>query len=188
MANTSTIRFDMSAVRQLLDRLETLEPRIARRFFVKALRAGAGPIQQSARSAVPVGPQFQLSLRGYAYQRPPPGNLRAAIKITQGTDRRTGLHYVEVGPQYKRSAGVVVAPTYAHLVEYGTKPHVIRPRQRNGVLALAGRLIHGSVRHPGARPHPYLRPALEQNRTSAVSRVAESLNQSFAAMDLRAAI
>lgn len=61
---------------------------------------------------------------------------------------------------------------YAHLVELGTKPHAVgkqsqrfkvRPTKQNpsGVPGMQ----RGGM-HPGARPKPFLRPAVENNRAA----------------------
>jgi hypothetical protein len=48
---------------------------------------------------------------------------------------------------------------YALLHHQGTKPHIIRPRETDGVLVFKGkrgRVVTTMVRHPGTRPNPYL--------------------------------
>jgi hypothetical protein len=48
---------------------------------------------------------------------------------------------------------------YALLHHQGTKPHIIRPNDTNGVLVFngsRGRVVTTMVRHPGTRPNPYL--------------------------------
>lgn len=91
-------------------------------------------------------------------------NLQRTIRVSAITDR-----YVEV------SAGGSAASGYAAAVEYGTKPHVIVPRNRKalawgGARTLGGRLRSGAspthfarrVRHPGTKAKPYLRPGMQK--------------------------
>lgn len=64
--------------------------------------------------------------------------------------------------------GGVVGPTadYGDDVEYGTQPHVIRPRDPGGVLAFpggGGTVFARSVNHPGTAPQPYMGPAFDRN-------------------------
>lgn len=89
---------------------------------------------------------------------------------------------------------------YAAAVEFGTKPHIIRPRPgrigRNGRPAalawggkrtLAGKLRKGakpeffarSVRHPGSRAKPYLRPGIARalQRGGIKARIIDSWNR-----------
>lgn len=70
-----------------------------------------------------------------------------------------------------QTAEVVAATPYAAPVEFGTRPHIIRPKNRKvlawgGERRLTGRLKAGSqathfatlVHHPGTRAQPYLLP------------------------------
>jgi hypothetical protein len=61
-----------------------------------------------------------------------------------------------------------VGPTasYGADVEYGTQPHIIRPRNPGGVLAFpgaGGTIFARVVHHPGTSPAPYMGPAFERN-------------------------
>lgn len=82
------------------------------------------------------------------------------------------------------SAEVEARTPYAAAVEFGTKPHIIRPRYAKvlawgGPRRLSGRLKKGGkatnfakvVHHPGTRAQPYLLPAARK----AVQRVQEAL-------------
>lgn len=72
-------------------------------------------------------------------------------------------------------AGGVLRVGYARFVEQGTRPHIIRPRNRKalawgGSRRLSGSLRSGSaptnfatlVHHPGTRAKPYLVPGLQK--------------------------
>lgn len=64
---------------------------------------------------------------------------------------------------------------YARFVEYGTRPHEIRPKHAKS-LFIAG--VFGTlVKHPGAKPHPFLRPALDAGKTGAVIATAEAIKK-----------
>jgi len=68
-----------------------------------------------------------------------------------------------------------VGPTvsYGDEVEYGTQPHIIRPRDAR-VLAFpgaGGMVFAREVHHPGTRPQPYMGPAFERN----VPQLAQAL-------------
>ena len=81
---------------------------------------------------------------------------------------------------------------YAAAVEFGTKPHIIRPRRAKvlawgGPRTLGGRLRKGgkatffarSVRHPGSRAKPYLRPGIERalQRGGIKARIVDAWNR-----------
>lgn len=77
------------------------------------------------------------------------GNLRDHLRIKVLADRW------EIGPE-----GV----DYAMAVEHGSKPHTIRAKN-GGTMAfqIGGRTVYAkSVRHPGNRAQPYIRPAYEK--------------------------
>lgn len=57
----------------------------------------------------------------------------------------------------------------ARWVEFGTRAHSITARLRKG-LSFGGRFFQ-SVDHPGARPKPFLRPALDSQASAAVVAV-----------------
>jgi len=66
----------------------------------------------------------------------------------------------------------------AHLVEFGTSAHRINAKS-GGWLSLGG-LFAKSVEHPGAEPHPFMRPALDQEARNAVVASAEYMKQRLA--------
>jgi hypothetical protein len=79
------------------------------------------------------------------------GNLRQSlgVKVSGGM--------VTIGPNINQ------AP-YAGYVEFGTKPHVIRPKKPGGVLVFTingQKVITRKVNHPGTQPNPYVQPAFE---------------------------
>lgn len=77
------------------------------------------------------------------------GRLRGSLGIVVGTDR------VTIGPNES------IAP-YAGYVEFGTKPHDIKPKPGNKYLVFQvnGKTIYArKVHHPGTKPQPYVAPA-----------------------------
>jgi len=79
------------------------------------------------------------------------GRLRGSLHIQVDPNR------VTIGPNEE------IAP-YAGYVEYGTRPHEIRPRRPDGVLVfMVGntKVVTRLVRHPGTKPQPYVQPAFE---------------------------
>jgi HK97 gp10 family phage protein len=79
------------------------------------------------------------------------GNLRASLGV------RVHAHSVTIGPDE------VKAP-YAKYVEFGTKPHVIKPKTPDGVLRWSngGQVFYAKkVNHPGTKAQPFVRPAFE---------------------------
>lgn len=81
---------------------------------------------------------------------------------------------IEPGRLTDTEAQVIARARYAAYVEHGTRPHIIRPRNRKALRFAAnagGRRLSGRprvgasvvfatiVHHPGTKPQPYLIPA-----------------------------
>ncbi|MFJ4649475.1 HK97-gp10 family putative phage morphogenesis protein [Streptomyces bobili] len=62
-----------------------------------------------------------------------------------------------------RSVGYVIGSNvnYAAAVEYGTAPHVIKPKYKRALYWPGAAHPVAQVNHPGTRPQPFLRPAIE---------------------------
>lgn len=90
-----------------------------------------------------------------------------------------------------RGKGAHIAPW----LEYGTKPHLISvdESQRGGKsvkrintlanetdsnhsLVIGGKFVGATVMHPGARPHPFLRPALDTKEAEAIAAAQNFIN------------
>lgn len=68
---------------------------------------------------------------------------------------------------------------YASHVEYGTKPHLILPKNRsvlrwykNGAF-----LFSKSVRHPGTKAYPFMNPAAESERQQFINNIIAILGK-----------
>lgn len=130
--------------------LQELPAKVEKNVLRGGLRAGARVVQAVAAGNI----------------RTDSGELAASLKVS--TRARGG----EV------KATVYTKVFYARWVEYGTRPHRIEPKNRRA-LALGGGFV-GAVDHPGARPHPFLRPALDTQAAAAVVAVGEYIKQRLA--------
>lgn len=91
--------------------------------------------------------------------------------------RRTGNlgRSIQIGYVTRNSAQVKATANYAGYVEFGTRPHIIRPRNAKALRFApgAGSRLSGTprrnahniifakkVRHPGTRPRPFMEPAV----------------------------
>jgi HK97 gp10 family phage protein len=128
-----------------------------RRVLRPAIRAGASIVNKAAKvNAAPSN--FEDSL----------GGLRRSLGIKTGTIKRGGGVYAVVGarkgqgekPDERVKGGVRRPFHYLHLVEGGTKPHMV-----------------GSRHHPGAKANPILTPAYEDNKTQIETTVRARLAQ-----------
>lgn len=68
---------------------------------------------------------------------------------------------------------------YAAHVEFGTRPHEIRPRTRRVLswVRYGQRFFARRVRHPGTRPQPFLFPSWEDHRQAFISRIIQELRR-----------
>lgn len=114
------------------------------------------------------------------------GDLAKSLKVTTRIDKRRGIVWAKVKAKH------FTAP----FVEHGTRPHLISVREEDKAINVRrsfklGRLVResmttinrklralkigntfvGSVDHPGAKPHPFLRPALDARAREAVVAV-----------------
>ena len=118
--------------------------------FTASMSTAVADLRDSAyRAVVAAG----LEVRNDAIRRSPvdTGLLRAGWRMREGTSGKVG--WVEV---YNSTP-------YAPAVEYGTRPHTIRVRNKK-VLANrgAGQVFGKVVNHPGTPPRPMLRPAIDR--------------------------
>lgn len=89
------------------------------------------------------------------------GKMRDSIQIKVMSDR------VIIGPNVE----------YAGYVEFGTEPHVIKPKTAGGVLAfrVGGKLVFArKVNHPGTQAQPFIVPAFMSWVDSLGEMVAEA--------------
>lgn len=115
-----------------------------------------------------------------ARERTQSSEVRDAIKVsTKAEEGGRIIAKVQV-----KGPGAYLAPWE----EYGTEPHFISvdESQRNGMsigrinrlakapdsshsLVIGGNFVGTTVLHPGARPHPFLRPALDAKESEAIA-------------------
>lgn len=113
------------------------------------------------------------------------GALRAAAAVVRDRARenirkRDGdvEKGIKVGSRVKggRVMAYVRAKDYRSIfLEYGTKPHMIYAK-KPGAMVLGGKLVT-QVEHPGARPHPFMRPAWDATKDAALAAIVERLRQ-----------
>lgn len=136
--------------RQLNELLKTLAPKVERNILRGALREGAKVYAKSVDDKIPV------------YQ----GDLKDSVRIS--TKAKRGMVYAGVKAGNKKA-------WYVHLVEYGTRPHKIKPKAARA-LSVGGAAV-AAVDHPGAKPSPFMRPAADESHQAATEAVAMRIRQ-----------
>jgi hypothetical protein len=110
--------------------------------------------------------------------------VASSIRVTTKVEPQRAVAMIET-----RGKGAFIAPW----LEYGTSEHFISvdDSQRNGMsvgrinrlnrdgkasLVIGGTFVGTTVRHPGAQPHPFLRPALDIKETEARAAAQKYIN------------
>ncbi|MEM2922519.1 MAG: hypothetical protein QXF26_09425 [Candidatus Bathyarchaeia archaeon] len=91
---------------------------------------------------------------------------------------RTGFLSEHIVKEVEVGRGRVISQApYSAYVEFGTRPHIIRPRRARALrFEIGGEVIFARyVRHPGARGQFYMRRALED----AMERLGEIVSRIF---------
>lgn len=140
--------FEIKGMAELHKALQELPVNIERNVLRGGLRAAGKVIADAARAQAPVHD----------------GDLKKSIRVSMRTRSKAGWVNANV------KAGDKVA-YYAHMVEFGTARHWIRPKNRKS-LFFAG-LARQAVEHPGARPRPFMRPAFDAKAQTAIETMAD---------------
>lgn len=65
----------------------------------------------------------------------------------------------------RRGTTITIEADHWHFVEYGTRPHIIRPRVKRALWWPDADHPVKSVYHPGTKAQPFIRPAATRQRT-----------------------
>ncbi len=133
--------------------LQQLPAKVEQSVLRGALRAGANVVMAEAKANVPVDS----------------GQLRDGLKVS--TNSRRGRVTAKVKATGKHA---FIAPW----LEYGTAAHKITAKKGKG-LFFGGLFVKG-VQHPGSRPKPFMRPALDGRAQDAVVAAAQYMKRRLA--------
>jgi HK97 gp10 family phage protein len=147
---------DKAAIRRAEHAFKVLAPRVFNRVVNRAASKAMTPVLRAAKRLVPVDDKF----------------LKKSLGRKVKSYKRSGNVVVLIGPRkgFKDEKSGRNPANYAHLVEKGTAPHVIRPESRRALKIRGpdGDKFVGAVIHPGTPPRPFLRPALDGNKSAVV--------------------
>lgn len=169
----------ISGGRELQELLETLPGKMQKNINRAGLRAGAAVLLPAVKQNIPV------------YH----GDLRDSARITTRAKGSGVSASVKVGNK---------KAWYANLVEHGTRPHYIKVSDedrgpgrgigRRGtaarretlasirtvnrrVLQIGANFVGPSVHHPGSRPHPFARPAIDEKLPEVLDAVTKKIRE-----------
>lgn len=157
MAETAV---EIRGLRDLHELLQRFPARIERNVVQGALRAGANVVAKRAKEIAGISKrtgELQKSIRVSASKQKGSSQGRVSVRVVAGNEKAF----------------------YAHLIEYGTgsfyqgtgtkskrAPFSIKPKRGRGKKALAfgDDSVYSSVVHPGIRPRPFMRSALDSTQ------------------------
>lgn len=123
----------------------------------KVFQDVAGDIRDEAKSRVPVGT----------------GRLRDSITVKKRKKKNSVFRSVQTGTRRRLKIDPKEDNYYPAAVEYGSVPHNIPITYTDS----QGRSQQRIIKHPGNKPRPFLRPALESNRAKFDQAVITALNK-----------
>lgn len=139
--------------------LKELPAKIEANVIRGGLRAAAKVVLDEAKRLCPVEHPSTEGVKQGAVT----GELQRSIRISGRMSKGRVTYQVRAGN---------AKAFYAHMVEYGTARHFIKPKGSRSALFFAG-YAHGEVDHPGAKAKPFMRPAIDNKAREAVDTLSE---------------
>lgn len=139
--------YNIEGLAELQAALQAFPVKIEKNILRGALRAGAQKIREEAQRLVPVKS----------------GALKRSIRVSTNAQGAVAKSTLRAGD---------AKAFYAHMVEFGTAPHKITARKAK-VLAIGV----ASVNHPGSKPKPFMRPAMDSRAQAAAEAAGDYLRE-----------
>lgn len=156
--------------------LNTLPAKIERNIMRSALRQGANIIKQAAQENIRnVSGDLAKSVRISVKARG--GKVAASVKA--GDEKAFYPHMVEFGTA-KHFIKVSDEARYTRKTRKGRKKvsvGTINKMVARGSLVINGNFVGASVIHPGAAPHPFMRPAADEKTGEAIQAVVTQIRK-----------
>jgi len=162
-----------------LDRaLERFPLEVQRTLLRRAVVRASQPAIATAKALVPK--RFGLLIEAIGLKSKFYRNTGTAVTVigARGGDKFTYVRQGQAGESVEKPS------KYAHLVEFGTKPHkqkVLPVLTSHGIVRIKGGM------HPGAKPKPFLAPAFESNVQRMINIQGTVLAQGIAKIAARLA-
>lgn len=137
--------------------LDALPAKIEGNVVRGGLRAAAKVVLDEAKSLCPVA-------KGNLPKGHEPGELKESVRISMRFRKGRVTASIKAGNE---------KAFYAHMVEFGTAQHLIKPR--NSKKLFLNGIFSKGINHPGAQKKPFMRPAIDNKAEAAVEAMAEYL-------------
>jgi HK97 gp10 family phage protein len=155
-------KMSLEGVKELTERLKTLDAKLRKKALRNAVFAASKPVAETAKKLVRRNSETGLLEASIARKAKSYRGAAVAIVGPETGRRRTRQGRVLTRKGQRFAEARRWPSKYAHLVERGAKAH------------RAGRR-----RHPGARPYPFLAPALASNRDTATQIIANVIRNAL---------
>lgn len=140
--------------------LDQLPAKMEANIMRAAMRQGANVIAAEVKQNIPVAS----------------GDLRASVRVSTSNRRGVVTAAVKVGNK---------KAWYGHIIEFtGAVAHVIKAKGK-GALSFGG-FFGKSVKHPGMRAKPFMRPALDAKANAALQAVGDRVRKRLTKQGLNA--
>jgi HK97 gp10 family phage protein len=150
--------FEVKGLSELQAMLDEMPAKIEQNIVRGGLRAGAKVMLQDAQERCPVSAPSGGNAKYGGYE----GALRDSLRISMRSRRGRVMASIKAGNKIAY---------YAHMVEFGTASHFIKPAG-SGSLFLGGVFVK-RIDHPGAARHPFMRPAMDGKAAQSVDAMAD---------------
>lgn len=137
-----------------------------RKVLRSAMRKGASVVNKASKATAPVRTGSLKRSLGVKVKAYPSGVIIGVVEPRKGNPKKPpkrGTNVKNIDPRF-----------YAHLVEFGTKPHSVQKG------ASVRKKIGTGKMHPGARPKPFLFPGFNQNKERIVGIFGEEIDKELA--------
>jgi hypothetical protein len=162
VANGTIIRVRLDGFDTLRARLDYFPDRMRNNFLRGGARAAASLLAKRLKT--------RLSSDGLQTAA---GSVRSSVRLQGGPAGNTVRGVVQYGGRYQKRASLDRGPVktardawYAHILEWGARPHVIKPRPGRRALMIRGAFV-SKVRHPGIRARLYATQTAERDMPAA---------------------
>lgn len=152
------VEISLQGIKPLLAKLERIPRKQAKAIMRKAVRAGSAPIRKVAKKTAPRDKGILQETMAIKVKQYPSGVSVGVIGPRKKFTKRT-----------KKRGERTLDAFYGHMVEGGTRPHVIP-----GPIVLGGRVLH-NIQHPGTQPTRFMEKSAKQSRAEAVRRLGAKL-------------
>lgn len=165
----ATQQTTITGLKELDDMLKSLPAKVEGNVMRGALRAGQQVVLKGAQEelramgAVDSG-ELVNSLR-IKFQRRSLKRGWVRVNLTAGNAKAWYSHFIEYGTaSYYQGKGSTVG-----------KPYKIKPTKKGALLF--GRTVREEVTHPGVRPRPFMRRAIDKHQQGAIDATVEYIRK-----------